>query len=72
MKEALRFGKSRIMRDESSIKYGPNDSCDIVEFTDGSAVACRSSWSGPYSEVTPDIDAEIPRWWIGTPTKGKP
>lgn len=36
----------------------------VVKFTDGSFVACKSEWSGPLSEVTPDIDAEPPSWWI--------
>ena len=45
--------------------------CDCVVFTDGTAVACLSQWRGPYSEVTPDIDAEPPKWWIGKPAIGR-
>lgn len=37
-----------------------------VVFSDGSVVACSSDWSGPYSELTPDVDGEPPRFWIGT------
>jgi hypothetical protein len=36
-----------------------------IEFFDnGMAVACCSDWDGPYSEVTPDIDANPPQWFI--------
>lgn len=45
---------------------GPEHGCDFVFFTDETCLACHSAWSGPYSEVTPDIDAEPPKWWIGT------
>jgi hypothetical protein len=40
--------------------------CDesVIAFTDGTAVACYSRWSGPLSEVTPDIDASDPGWRI--------
>ncbi len=44
---------------------------DFVVFTDGSAVAVHSVWKGPYSEVTPDIDAQDPGWRIYEPTKEK-
>lgn len=36
-------------------------------FSDGTGVCCASDWDdwdGPYSEVTPDIDANPPTWWI--------
>ena len=45
----------------------PPPSSEIVKFTNGTAVACASQWSGPYSEDTPDIDADPPGWWIGVP-----
>ena len=37
-----------------------------TEYTYGSGNGIDSSkWSGPYSEVTPDIDAEPPSYWLG-------
>jgi hypothetical protein len=44
--------------------YPPENACGVEWFDNGTAVACHSEWNGPYSEVTPDIDAEQPRWWI--------
>ena len=35
-----------------------------ARFSDGSELEIRSEWSGPYSEVTPDIDADPPTFWI--------
>lgn len=37
---------------------------DSVLFTDGSMIACRSQWRGPYSRETPDVDGQPPKWWI--------
>lgn len=36
---------------------------------DGSVVVAASQWRGPYSDQTPDIDAEPPRFWIGSPAR---
>lgn len=40
---------------------------DGVVLSNGVVIVANSKWSGPYSEVTPDIDAEPPEFWIGTP-----
>ena len=68
MEEALEFSQGRkIFRGRGGRKRPPEVwCCSVIAFVDGSAVACESQWSGPYSEVTPDIDAVPPKWWIGT------
>lgn len=43
-------------------KYSNTISFDVASvclFEDGTAVICTTSHSGPYSEVTPDIDYEV-------------
>lgn len=35
-----------------------------ILLSDGSVVCAESKWSGPYSEVTPDIDAKPPVFWV--------
>ncbi len=47
-----------------SIPYGERGPACVEWFDDGTAVACASDWTGPYSEVTPDVDARPPEWWI--------
>ena len=37
-----------------------------IKFSDGTYLIDSSEWTGPYSEVTPDIDAEPPSYWLGT------
>jgi hypothetical protein len=37
---------------------------EAVVFNDGTVIKSRSSWSGPYSEVTPDIDANAPEFLL--------
>jgi hypothetical protein len=39
---------------------------DFVTLIDGTLIYSESQWTGPYSEVTPDIDGEPPVFWIGT------
>lgn len=41
-----------------------NELPDVEWFSDGTAVACASDWDGPWSEATPDTDANPPQWWI--------
>lgn len=70
MSEAIRFirdghGQPVMHNDRAQGPEGVYD-CAIETFDDGTAVACRSKWSGPYSELTPDVDAEPPDWWIYT------
>lgn len=36
----------------------------VEYFDNGVAVACASDWTGPYSEVTPEVDADPPQWFI--------
>ena len=71
MEDALEFSQGKkIFRDggiNMSLPSGSFGGCDVVSFVDGTAVACESRWSGPYSEVTPDIDAQPPKWWSGVP-----
>ena len=70
MREALEFAMGKQlspMEGTHSLQDGvspPDYSADVQAFTDGTAVACLSCWKGLYSEVTPDIDAEPPQWWI--------
>ena len=69
LKEALAFAATRTISEHHPAKAytdSPWDA-DVCWFTDGCAVACRSDASGPYSEVTPDIDLQPPEWWTGTP-----
>lgn len=42
--------------------------CDTAVFADGCAIVVLSQWRGPYSELTPDIDARPPKVWWGYPT----
>lgn len=39
-----------------------------VILEDDRVVLSASCWSGPYSDVTPDIDAEPPVHYLGTPS----
>lgn len=73
--KALTFANGKTInkkwpRDGQSMNE-PHHCADTAVFTDGTAVACLSQWRGPLSEVTPDIDAEPPKWWIGKPAISK-
>lgn len=59
----------QVVTGSQEVRYprGTNHSGTVVQFSDSSVVYCSSSWSGPYSEVTPDIDPEPPDVWRGTP-----
>jgi hypothetical protein len=48
------------------LKLNHPGSEDQLIFTDSSAVVCESNWSGPYSKLTPDIDANPPVFWVGS------
>lgn len=69
MFEAVNYMQGKTLADDQSgIPLPPN--CyqpSSVMFTDGTIVAASSNWSGPYSEVTPDIDDRPPVFWIGEP-----
>lgn len=68
--EALRHGKTRtICKSPDRFVHPPEalTSGELVYFTDGSAVYSHSNWSGPFSEVTPDIDPEVPSVWLYEP-----
>ncbi len=58
MREALEFAQPR------TIKKVVGWSSSRVIFTDNTAIEASSVWSGPLSEVTPDIDADPPEWGI--------
>lgn len=73
MREAIRFirdgdGQPLDERprwaDDAGEPDTPKGSPGIEYFSDGTAIACASDWSGPYSEVTPDVDAHCPDWFI--------
>lgn len=67
MVDALKFSDGREINSNYCLSMDrPDAQAEVVIFTDGSAVACKSKWNGPYSEETPDIDAAPPIWWIGT------
>lgn len=40
---------------------------EVLFFEDGGCITAESKWSGPYSAMTPDTDADPPEFWIGTP-----
>ena len=75
LKEALKFSLPRKMVDSpiaAGQLYPSVMSTNIckeyggtyIYFDDGSAIYVASSWSGPISEVTPDISADEPTVYI--------
>lgn len=56
----------------ATVKGGATWEAEGIALDDGSAVVAVSRWSGPYSEVTPDIDAEEPEYFLSTTKRGKP
>ena len=67
MAEAVAYCDGRKVADPA---YFPGHCLQVgngVLFTDGTALTCKSEWSGPLSEVTPDVDGEPPRFFLGTP-----
>lgn len=64
MIDAIRFATRRVV----APKQERVDGCDfedcVVVFTDGTALAVRSNWDGPLSEVTPEITATDPKWRV--------
>ena len=69
IEQAIQFamGKTIVPRDRYGPVFPPEHEADVVMFSDKTAIACVSQWSGPYSEETPDTDPEPPKWWIGCP-----
>lgn len=72
MAEAVDFMSKRTMI--GPIDYRSNPEPNVtgdskIRFTDGSEVSVTSDWSGPYSELTPDIDGDPPIWEIYEPEK---
>lgn len=63
MLEAFEHARYRDIDPDKRLEGTSFDEATVV-FTDGTAVACYSRWKGPYSEVTPDIDACDPGWRI--------
>ena len=68
MLEAIRFCTNRnpLNLDYSNGLNRYEIDCDyaVINFDDGTAIACRSEWTGPYSDVTPDIDCADPIFQI--------
>ena len=69
LKEALLFSIGRTVVKEyvdttKFLEEGIVGSGTGVTFNDGSMLYSHSDWTGPYSEVTPDIDANPPRIWL--------
>jgi hypothetical protein len=71
--EACRFMEGRKLKgelgDEDLPAIEDKWGAEGVEFEDGTRVACESSWNGPYSPETPDIDANPPVFWIYGPVE---
>jgi len=62
---ACRFMQDRTLKGRLADFNGLGESSpDGIEFEDGTKVAASSSWRGPYSEVTPDINADPPIFWV--------
>jgi hypothetical protein len=59
MSVALRHAAGRDVDREYS-----SERCTVVRFKDGTAVAAESECRGPYSDVTPDLDWEPPRFAV--------
>jgi hypothetical protein len=57
--------QGRKVAKENIVAFPGDKTAYGIELTDGSQVVCESDWSGPYSELTPDVDADPPRFWIG-------
>lgn len=66
MWEALEFMQYRKMwrRITSEFMHGGDGPVDGIEFEDHTKVVCESRFSGPYSELTPDIDLDPPMFFI--------
>ena len=65
MREAIEFCEDRIISDEKPPRPWPNPDCEVVMFTEGTAVAVLSKWRGIVTEVILEFKAEPPLWWIG-------
>ena len=51
--------------------YRHIDSVALTEFTDGTTLACVTEHTGPYSDLTPDVDFGT-RWlWVERVDQGK-
>lgn len=64
--EAIKHASTRTLIEESKQERpdGLDFDDDCLVFTDGTAIACRSVFDGPLSEVTPEITAGSPTWKI--------
>ena len=72
MRDAIRFIRDGDGQptDNQQGPSPPEYGAAVEWFDNGTAVACKSEWYGPYSEVTPDVDAEPPRWWVERRARG--
>lgn len=65
IEEALQHASGRtIVKNSHDYTFTPDIDADVVCFSDGTAVACLSQWSGSYGSDTPDMSPESPLWWI--------
>lgn len=62
--DAMMFAARRIPATPQIRVDGADIDEDVIVFTDGTALAVRSSWDGPLSEVTPEITATDPKWRV--------
>lgn len=62
-REAIAHAQGRKLCDDNQ-PDGLEADFDCLVFTDGTAIAVRSTYEGPYSEVTPDVSAGDPTWKV--------
>ncbi len=72
MQEALEWGEGKKVTHASMSAWPQGQEAFGVALDDGSFVLAESKWTGPYSEVTPDIDGESPVFWIGEVIHSEP
>ena len=65
---AIEWCKEREVVSETMNEHPPGEwpGSGIV-LHDGTKVVGTSSWNGPLSEVTPDVDANPPEFWLWIP-----
>lgn len=61
---AMEFASRRIVAKPQLRVEGADTDEDIILFTDGTALAVRSNWDGPLSEVTPEVTSMDPVWRV--------
>ena len=64
MKDAMIFIAGKIVEADHDRRESPDSNAAVEWFTDGTAVGVVSCVNGPYSDVTPDVDIQPPKWYI--------